>query len=157
MGEYPQVTARSVFRSVEMALIFAFWGCVVVGMLWPLLGYKRGTSENVSVELVAEPFIDSPNLVYRWTGDVVRSCPVEIRRRIVDAFGVETTLTSEAFSAIPAEHMGHSSYEISVPVPLLMAEGPAYYQASEVPLCSWMQRLWPVSIPYPRVDFIVRR
>lgn len=124
---------------------------------WPAFTYKHGTAVNMSTELVASPFIDANELIYRWSGDVVRSCPVEIRRRITDSEGVVTNLVSTNFGPIPSYGLGLQSYEISITVPKRISEGPAVYEAVEVPRCSWMQRLLPVSVPYPIVEFTVTR
>lgn len=124
---------------------------------YPGLTYHLGTSENIEIEVLAEPFIDRDVLVYRWTGDVVRSCPVELRRVIVDADNVVTNLTSRELGKLPNKQLGRQSYEVSVPVPLLISEGPAVYQVTEIPRCNWMQRLFPIGVEYPPVEFTVTR
>jgi hypothetical protein len=129
--------------------------CAVIA--WPVLTYDEGSSRGVSVKVVEEPFAHGDELVYRWTGDVFRSCDVVIRRSFVDANDVVTALTPITFSALPQSLLGQTSYEITVVVPKQIAEGTATYSAVEVPECTWLQRLWPVSIPYPPVVFTVTR
>lgn len=124
---------------------------------YPGLTYSLGTSESIEIEVLAEPFIDRDVLVYRWTGDVVRSCPVELRRMIVDSDNVVTNLTSREMGRLPNKQLGRQSYEVSVPVPLLISEGPAVYQVTEIPRCNWMQRLFPIGVEYPPVEFTVTR
>ena len=131
-----------------------------LGSWWlaiPALNYNKGTSEGVTVEIVAQPFLDGNDLVYRWSGEVVRSCSVEIRREFVDSENVVTRLTSRTFGPQTPDGLGQATYEVSVPVPLQIADGPATYRATEVPKCNWMQRLFPVAIEYPPVEFIVSR
>lgn len=142
-------------HSKLIIVLAAFLVCWWVA--WPALQYKNATSENVNAEVVAEPFITGNELVYRWTGDVVRSCPVTIRRTFIDSEGVVTDLVAESFTALPSGELGRKSFEISIRVPKKIAAGPASYQAFEIPHCSWMQRLFPISIPYPPVAFTVTR
>jgi hypothetical protein len=138
---------------VAACAIFVFVSWVVL----PALNYRLGTSENITVEVVAEPFLESGSLVYRWSGDVVRSCSIELRRSIVDSESVITNLTSRDRGRLPSSALGHASYEARVPVPFRIAEGPAQYLVTEVPSCNWMQRLFPIAIDYPPVDFTVTR
>lgn len=135
----------------------ALVGAMTAVVVYPALTYKVGTSENVTVSVLSEPFGDGDALVYRWSGDVTKSCPVTIRRTFIDADNVVTTLTASSFGAIPSSALGHADYEITVNVPRQIAEGPAVYRAVEVPQCSWMQRFWPVAAPYPDVHFTVTR
>lgn len=127
------------------------------GLIGPIIGYHGSTSRDVSVRVIAEPFKDNDALVYEWSGDVYRSCPIEIRRHIVDANDVITTLRALSFGALPDDQLGSTSYELTVEVPVLIAEGPAVYYASEISKCSWLQRLRPVSVDYPPVHFTVTR
>jgi len=75
----------------------------------------------------------------------------------VDSENVVTRLTSRTFGPQTPDGLGQATYEVSVPVPLQIADGPATYRATEVPKCNWMQRLFPVAIEYPPVEFIVSR
>lgn len=125
--------------------------------IWPAFNYDKGTSENIEIEVLAEPFTDGDKLVYRWSGDVVRSCGLSLRRTIVDSDGVVTNLVALTFEPLPAARLGPASYEVELQVPLRIAEGEAIYQAVEVPRCNWMQRVFPVEVPYPPVNFIVTR
>lgn len=138
---------------VAACAIFVFVSWVVL----PALNYRLGTSENMTVEVVAEPFIEGDSLVYRWSGDVVRSCPIELHRSIVDADSVVTNLTHRDLGRLPSRSLGHVSYEARVPVPFRIVEGPAQYLVVEVPRCNWMQRLFPIAIDYPPVEFTVTR
>lgn len=128
-------------------------GWFVWGVALPLASYNQGTSDNVAVRVVAEPFIESPVLVYNWSGDIVRSCEVTIRRTVVDSRGVETTLV--ALGPFPPSDIGPVSQEVRVNMPFKMPAGPAIYQPVEISSCSWMQRLFPNEIPYPAVQFNV--
>lgn len=127
------------------------WGAL------PVLNYKKGTAENIRVEVLAEPFIEGDSLVYNWSGDIVRSCAIELRRSFIDSYSVKTDLTAKTFGKLPLGDLGPTSYEVSTPVPLQIAEGPATYQVFEIPRCNWLQWLFPVSIPYPPVNFTVTR
>lgn len=131
--------------------LLAWW------LIFPVVNHARGTAHDMSVELVQQPFIEGEQLVYRWTGTIDRSCPVTIRRIVIDSEGVVTTLLARNFPAQPLDMLGKHSYEIRVDVPARIAEGPAIYQATEVPACDWLQRWFPVAIPYPPVDFVVTR
>ena len=132
--------------------------CALVAVIfYPALSYRSGTSRNVTVSVLSEPFSDGDALVYRWSGDVTQSCPITIRRTFTDADNVVTTLTASSFAAIPSSALGPAEYEISITVPRQIAEGPAVYSAVEVPQCSWMQRLWPIEVKYPDVHFTVTR
>lgn len=140
-------------KIIVASLLFLFVSWIV----FPLITYWEGTSENITSRVIAEPFLDGDSLVYRWSGDVVRSCPMDLRRSIVDSEGVVTNLVSREMGKMPARALGPSSYEISVLVPLRISEGLATYLVVEVPRCSWMQRLFPIAIEYPPVQFLVRR
>jgi hypothetical protein len=131
--------------------LFAVW------LALPALHYNQGTARNIGVEVVAEPFTTGDNLIYRLSADLMRSCDVNIRRVIIDSDNVVTNLTTLVFGALPSSGLGPVSFELIVPVPLRIAEGPAIYQVTEVPRCSWMQRMFPVGVPYPPVHFTVTR
>jgi hypothetical protein len=126
-------------------------------LVLPAINYTRGTAENVTGTVLAQPFGDGPTLIYLWEGDIQRSCDIEIRRTIVDSQNVVTILTALQYDAVALDQLGRQSEEIIVPVPRLIAPGPAVYQVVEVPKCNWMQRLRPVGIPYPPVFFDVSR
>lgn len=130
---------------------------VFTWLIYPLATYTKGTSEGVTVELIAEPFVESNELVYRWKGELVRSCHIELRRYIIDSENVVTRLTPKTFSKLPVGQLGQVSYEVSVKVPVQIAEGPATYQVVEVPRCNWIQHLFPRGIMYPPVNFTVTR
>jgi hypothetical protein len=134
--------------------------CAILLVIWivvPAFTYHKGTSENISAEVIKEPFVESPVLVYRWKGDVVRACAVEIRRKITSSDGVVTTLIPTSLSKPPASELRHHDLERRIQVPELIAEGPAIYQATEVPACNWLQRAFPIEVPYPPVEFEVTR
>ena len=118
---------------VLSAVFLAAWWVVL-----PWVNYNEGTSKNITVTVVAEPFLNADTLVYRWNGVVTR-------------------LTPKSFGKLPRSKLGRASYEISVAVPVTIAVGKAQYIAVEVPRCSWLQRVFPVEIPYPVVDFTVTR
>ena len=142
-------------RAVIAIASVATWA--VFGVAIPILGYSKGTSRNVSVHVLAEPFKDSDALVYEWRGDVYRSCPIELRRYIVDANDVVTTMRALSFGALPRAELGVAAYELKVEVPLSIAEGPATYYVSELAKCSWLQRVRPIAYDYPPVHFNVER
>ena len=123
----------------------------------PIVSHNEGTARNVTTTLLVEPFVDGPQMTYTWDGDIYRSCPIEIRRTIVDSAGVVTRLVPQVFGRLLAEDLGRQSYEVSVSVPLQIAEGPAVYYAVEIPACDWLQRLLPSGVPYPPVEFTVTR
>lgn len=126
-------------------------------LAWPLATYHQGTADDVSVYVVEQPFNAGGDLVYQWRGTVSRACPIEIHRSIIDAQGVVTTLVTLSFDAPPFDSLGHRDIERTIEIPKQIAQGPAIYQAVEVPKCSWLQRVMPVSIPYPPVEFTVER
>ena len=127
---------------------------VFTWILAPIAHYHEGTSENIQTEVLREPFHEGDNLVYGWSGDVVRSCPIQIKRFFVDSKNVVTYLTT---LTLPAGDTGRMNLEHRLPVPLRMAEGPAEYHAVEFPQCSLLQRLFGPSVPYPVVEFTVHR
>ncbi len=137
--------------AIAGAFLAAWW------VAYPVFTFPYGTSENVEVDVIQQPFLEGENLVYRWTGDIVRSCEVHLSRAIIDSENVVTNLTSKQFAAMPRSALGHQSYEVTVPVPVRIAPGPAVYQAIETPSCTWLQRLFPRAIKYPPVHFIVTR
>ena len=119
--------------------------------------YELGTSRDIEVSVIAEPFAGGPDLVYRWHGHVWRGCDITIRRKFIDSEGVETELVALSFDALPASEFGETSYEVRVPVPRGIPEGRAVYQATEVPHCTLWQRWFPVGFDYPPVEFTVTR
>ena len=146
---------NKIIKSFPPMLVFIFlfvWWFAI-----PAINYNSGTSKNITVEVVAEPFVGSDKLVYRWSGDIVRSCAVELRRTIIDSDNVVTRLTPKSYRKIPYDELGHAAYEITVTVPIRLAEGPAIYSVVEVPTCSWMHWVAPVGIRYPDVNFVVTR
>lgn len=142
-------------RKILLIASIAAW--LVFGLILPAIGYHKGTSKDVSVKVIAEPFQDSETLIYEWSGHVNRSCPIEIRRHILDSNDVITYLSAFTFGALPADELGPKTYEISVDMPLFIAEGAATYYVAEVPKCSWLQRLRPNAVSYPPVHFTVTR
>ena len=142
---------KNVIAAGMMLALFGWW------LVKPLYLHSESTSRNVSVDLIAEPFIQSDRLIYQWSGNVFRSCPVEIRRSIVDAKGVKTTFVALSFERIPSSMLGQMRYEVVVRVPEQIAEGPAVYQAFEVSKCDWLQGLFPRAVAYPPVKFTVTR
>ena len=142
---------RAIISISSVSILASVW------LFLPFLNHSFGTSENITVEVIANPFIENERLVYQWSGNVVNSCPVELRRFFVDSDDVVTNLTSKHFGALPENLLGQTSYEISVDVPLRIASGRAIYQVIEVPSCSWLQKLFPIAIEYPPVEFFVSR
>ena len=136
---------------VTLGALFAIW----VG--YPLANYNYGTSVDVSGTVLQQPFIDGDELVYRWSGNIVRSCDVTLQRRIIDSDQVVTRLTSRNLVALPASSLGPAQFDIRVTVPVQIAEGEAVYEVVEIPRCNWMQRMVPVAVPYPPITFTVTR
>lgn len=130
-------------------------------LLWwivaPVVNHTSSTSRDVTVKVLAQPFGDGPRLVYRWTGEVYRSCDVTIRRSFIDSQGVVTNLLSLNFDRLPLTELGKLSYEVAVDIPRQIAEGEATYQAIEIAKCDWLQRILPHPVPYPPVVFTVTR
>jgi hypothetical protein len=124
---------------------------------WEATTYRQGTAMNIEVRVIQQPFIDGDSLVYRWEGDLVRSCEITILRRFIDSDGVETRLVSASFPPSSISGQGRVAYEVSIDVPRQIATGPAIYQATEVPRCTLLQRWFPVAIDYPPVEFTVTR
>lgn len=134
----------------------AFW--VPVFLIHPALTYSDGTARNITVVAVVEPYVDSPVLTYRWQGEIYRSCEISLRRSVVDSLGHVTTLIdTPVLPPLPRDHLGETSVLLEANVGANLPEGPAQYRVVEVPRCSWLQRLWPVAIEYPPVNFNVRR
>ena len=130
---------------------------LVMWLIAPALKLWQPTSRDVSVTLVAAPFVDSPTLKYTWKGYVFRSCPVEIRRKFIDSNGVVTNMVATNRGRLPSEDLGPQVIEVTVEVPEQIAEGPAVYQATEISQCDWLQRLFPKPFDYPPVEFTVTR
>lgn len=126
-------------------------------LVYPIAMYNKGTSENVEIEVLLQPLIESDVLVYKWSGDLVRACEVEIRRKIIDRQDVVTELTTTHYGKPPSSDLRRMVREPRVEVPIGIPEGPATYQATEIPKCNWIQRLFPVAVPYPPVHFTVTR
>lgn len=134
----------------------ALW--VPVFVIHPMITYRDGTARDVSVHVVAEPYAQSPVLTYRWSGDVYRSCEISLRRAVIDSTGqVHTLVDTPILAPVPRDDLGRQEYAIDVPVGPNLAAGPAVYLVREVPRCTWLQRLWPVSVDYPPVEFTVTR
>lgn len=123
-------------------------------VLAPIATYHEGTAINVESTVLREPFHDGDDLVYDWSGEIIRSCPIQIKRYFVDSKNVITSLTT---ITLPADDLGRKSVERRLPVPLRMAEGPAQYHAVEYPQCSLLQRLFRPSVAYPVVEFTAHR
>lgn len=142
---------RSIVVGVTTSVLLVWWG------LLPILTYSNGTSENITVTVLKEPFLNGDQLVYEWRGDVVRRCPVDIRRSITDSEGVVTNLVESTFNKPTVSILGPQTYQSTINVPARIPEGPAIYRAVEVPRCSILQRIRPVEVPYPEVHFTVTR
>lgn len=142
---------RRVFVFVMFAVLVGWW------IVRPLAYRGESTSRSVTVQKLAEPFLTSGALVYRWGGDVWRSCAIEVRRTVIDSDGVLTNLVPVSFARIPFSDLGWQFYEVTVQVPSQIAEGPAIYQAYEISSCDWLQSLFPKPVPYPPVRFTVTR
>lgn len=118
--------------------------------------YHTGTFKNAQSRLASEPYVDSPDLRYIWSGDVLKSCPIVIDRQIITSEGVVITLQSSPLLPAPSQNqLGHREIPLTVETPAGMPEGPTIYQATERPRCNWMQRISPPRIPYPPVHFTV--
>lgn len=141
-------------KSIGSIAIIA--AAVLAVLIYPTMTYYKGTSRDVSVVVVEEPSTPGGTLVYHWMGDVYRSCDVTIQRSFVDSRNVVTMLTSLNFEAIPMSMRGKLGYEVTIQVPYQLAKGEVKYKAVEVPKCSWLQRLFPIAIPYPPVVFEVK-
>lgn len=135
------------------AALLPFWAHPVV--VEPVLHWSRGTSVNMQVDVLAEPYREAPALIYRWRGDVLRACPVRIERWIVDAQGFIHTL--EVTNYPVPDRLGHVENTITVQTPLSLPAGKARYHAIERPACTWVQRLWRPKVPYPVVHFTVTK
>lgn len=142
---------RSVLISAMLVPLFAWW------IVLPVVHHATPTSRDITVKVLAQPFVESPRLVYRWSGAVERSCDVTIRRSIIDSDGVVTNLISTSFDREPVSELGWKEYEVVITVPQQIAEGRAIYQAVEIPKCDWLQRLFPKAFAYPPVEFSVSR
>lgn len=127
---------------------------LVVG---PMMTYNDGTSSEIKIEVLAEPYLDTDRLKYRWSGDVERSCAVTLRRQIVDAKGYIRSLQPSNFPAYPKDDLGPQSFPVTVETPSDLPSGDSLYQVTEYASCSWLQRLFPVGFPYPAVEFTVTR
>ena len=132
-------------------LLTCIWFPVFV--LYPILTYNDGSSRDISVAVVKAPTKDDPTLQYRWTGDVYRSCAISLRRKVIDANDMVYMLETSDFTPVPVDQLGVTSFISTVVVSSGLPEGPATYQVTEVPRCTWLQRMWPVAIEYPPVEF----
>ena len=142
------LSRRDILITILLACI---WFPVFV--LYPILTYNDGSSRNISVEVVKAPTKGSPTLQYRWTGDVYRSCAISLRRKVTDANDMVYMLETSDFTPVPVDQLGVTSFISTVVVSSGLPEGPATYQVTEVPRCTWLQRMWPVAIEYPPVEF----
>lgn len=137
-----------------IALCGLIW--VPLFLIGPIASYKQGTFSNATVEIIASPYVQSNVLKYIWSGDIDRSCPIVIDRYIITSENVVITLKpSPLLPPVSDRDLGPVSFPISVETPAGMPSGPAVYQATERPRCTWLQRLWPPDVPYPQVDFVV--
>lgn len=143
-------------RLIVWLALMALW--VPVFVIYPVLTHKEGTARNMSVELVAEPYVQSEVLSYRWTGEIYRSCEISLRRHVVDSDGhVHTLVESHILPPLPRADLGLHKYVVDVQIGKNLSEGPAVYYVREVPRCTWLQRVWPVAVDYPPVRFNVTR
>lgn len=133
-------------------MLAAVWAPLLFVM--PVLSWGEGTSRNVSVRVLLEPYQESPELVYEWTGDVYRACPVRLERQIVDANGYVHLLVDKALPA-PDAAPGPTTFTVRVETPKGLPSGPAEYLVTEWPACDWLQRKWPPAVDYPPVRFTV--
>lgn len=132
-------------------------GLMVAWIVIPFINYGSGTAVDITVKVIKSPFVESPVLVYEWTGTVTRLCAVEIRRKMISSDGVVTSLLPLNLNAPPRSALGKQSYEIRISVPELIAEGPAIYQATEISRCNWLERMFPAELHYPPVQFTISR
>lgn len=142
-------------RATAAIVIFISLAWVPLLFIGPALNYNKGTAENVSFELVSSPYIDSDVLKTFWSGDVVRSCPITLRREIIDSRGYVKTLQPTSYSALPRHMLGQKSFPIDVQTPKDLPEGDTIYSVTEYPTCSVLQWMFPVGIAYPEVKFTV--
>jgi len=138
------------------ALAAAIW--VSVFVIYPFTTYNEGTAENVRNDVLYTPYIEADKLVYRWSGDVVKSCSVSFKREIIDSADIVHQLVSTPILAkLPSEDLGAHSYEVSVDIGRSIDSGNTTYQVYEIPRCTWLQRMFPNPIPYPPVSFYISR
>lgn len=134
---------------------------LTLAMIWvplllilPALLWSQGTSRNVSVRVISEPYRASPDLVYEWSGIVYRACPIRLERHIVDASGYVHRLVDKEFPA-SSGGLGPTRFEVRVETPQNLPSGPAEYRVTERPACDWLQRQLPPRVEYPPVKFTV--
>lgn len=140
------------------AVKFVTW---LLALVWvpllfidPLLSWSQGTARDVRVEMIAAPYRDAPALVYQWSGDVIRACPIRLDRQIVDAAGYVHNLVPANLPA-PDAAPGPTRLILTVETPASLPDGPAIYQVWETPACNWLQHWWGPRIAYPPLKFTV--
>jgi hypothetical protein len=142
-------------QAVVVAIAALVW--VPLLFAYPLVSHWEGTFSGASVEVLQEPYRDSPVLKYIWRGEVYRSCPITIERFMTTSEGVVLTLEPSIRPALPVEDLGYAEIHLTVETPSGMPEGRTVYQPVERPKCDWLQWLFPPRVPYPPVEFYVTR
>ena len=130
-----------------------FWVHTLVVL--PIYNYRDGTTKNVSAQVLQQPYVDGDNLVVQWSGDIVRSCPVTLRRHIIDSSGYVHTLQPASFPANSPSELGQTTFPVHVVTPQNLPEGESIYRVIEYPVCNYLQQFFPVGVPYPDVVFEV--
>lgn len=148
-----QLMLLGMLRWVALLLLFALAAMTI----YAVLTYKQGTARDVEFTLISPPMEAGDELELLWEGYLYRSCDIVIQRRFVDSNGAVINLVSSFFGAIPDGDLGETMFDVKVHVPVQVAPGPVIYQVTEVPRCTLLQRLFPVGIEYPPVEFVLTR
>lgn len=125
---------RSYF--IVMALSFIVTFVVVVPTM------QLGSTTNISTiqtEILREPTEEFPFLMYEWTGEVVKNCPVIIERELILEDSYVLPRASALYEEKPIFKPGITKNEVSISVPEFLSPGPMTYVAYEIPQCSWAQ------------------
>ena len=144
----------NIIKKSYLWILFSIWFCVLV--VYPLMTYKVGVFRNVSQEVVYEPYIDNDTLVYKLRGEIYRSCPTSFSRTVVDSRGqVHQLVSSRIMGAY--DKLGPTVIDMDVDLGPLLPAGETTYIVSEVPRCSWIQRIFPYPILYPPMTFTINK
>lgn len=89
----------------------------------------------------------------RWHGRVVRDCPGMVERKIIDS--TRHVFTLEATPATYYQAVNAEGLIRKFQLPAGLAPGGARYIAITKFWCNWTQRILPITVDRPPVDFIV--
>lgn len=122
-----------------------------------VVGDRRAPFTFESGEMLTAMPRPGDTVTVRWIGTFYRECEGVVHRSIVDS-GNALHLLSPIFSVLSNVEVdpGKSySWQRSFNLPLAITSGSARYKTAPEYWCNGLQKLWPIKVAVPDIQFVV--